>query len=115
LKQGQYSPYSLERQIVSIYAGTSGALDDVAVADIRRFESELLDYIARERKAIFDVIAETKLLEDDTVASIIEVIATFKTRFVPTVAAAVKDAPVEALTGEDSEQITKHVPPAVEK
>jgi len=115
LKQGQYSPYSLERQIVSIYAGTSGALDDVAVADIRRFESELLDYIARERKAIFDVIAETKLLEDDTVASIIEVIATFKTRFVPTVAAAVKDAPVEAFTGEDSEQITKHVPPAVKK
>jgi len=115
LKQGQYSPYSLERQIVSIYAGTSGALDDVAVADIRRFESELLDYIARERKAIFDVIAETKLLEDDTVASIIEVIATFKTRFVPTVAAAVKDAPVEALTGEDSEQITKHVPPTVKK
>ncbi|GDX21745.1 ATP synthase subunit alpha [Actinomycetes bacterium] len=115
LKQGQYSPYSLERQIVSIYAGTSGALDDVAVADIRRFESELLDYIARERKAIFDVIAETKLLEDDTVASIIEAIATFKTRFVPTVAAAVKDAPVEALTGEDSEQITKHVPPAVKK
>jgi F-type H+-transporting ATPase subunit alpha len=115
LKQGQYSPYSLERQIVSIYAGTSGALDDVAVADIRRFESELLDYIARERKAIFDVIAETKLLEDDTVASIIEAIATFKTRFVPTVAAAVKDAPVEALTGEDSEQITKNVPPAVKK
>jgi F-type H+-transporting ATPase subunit alpha len=115
LKQGQYSPYSLERQIVSIYAGTSGALDDVAVADIRRFESELLDYIARERKAIFDVIAETKLLEDDTVASIIEAIATFKTRFVPTVAAAVKDAPVEALTGEDSEQITRHVPPAVKK
>ena len=115
LKQGQYSPYSLERQIVSIYAGTSGALDDVAVADIRRFESELLDYIARERKAIFDVIAETKLLEDDTVASIIEAIATFKTRFVPTVVAGVKDAPVEALTGEDSEQITKHVPPAVKK
>ena len=115
LKQGQYSPYSLERQIVSIYAGTSGALDDVAVADIRRFESELLDYIARERKAIFDVIAETKLLEDDTVASIIEAIATFKTRFVPTVVAAVKDAPVEALTGEDSEQITKHVPPVVKK
>jgi len=115
LKQGQYSPYSLERQIVSIYAGTSGALDDVAVADIRRFESELLDYIARERKAIFDVIAETKLLEDDTVASIIEAIATFKTRFVPTVVAAVKDAPVEALTGEDSEQITKHIPPAVKK
>lgn len=116
LKQGQYSPYSLERQIVSIWAGTSGALDDVAVADIRRFESELLDYIGRERKAIFDVIAETKQLEDDTVASMVEAVASFKTRFVPTIAPIVKDAPVEALTGEGSEQITKHVaPPAVKK
>ena len=115
LKQGQYSPYSLERQIVSIWAGTSGALDDVAVADIRRFESELLDYIGRERKAIFDVISETKQLEDDTVASMVEAVASFKTRFVPTTAAAVKDAPAEALTGEGSEQITKHVPPAVKK
>lgn len=115
LKQGQYSPYSLERQIVSIWAGTSGALDDVAVADIRRFESELLDYIGRERKAIFDVISETKQLEDDTVASMLEAVASFKTRFVPTIAVAVKDAPVDALEGEVSEQITKHVPPAVKK
>ena len=115
LKQGQYSPYSLERQIVSIWAGTSGALDDVAVADIRRFESELLDYIGRERKAIFDVISETKLLEDDTVASMVEAVASFKTRFIPTIAVVVKDAPVEALKGEGSEQITKHVPPAVKK
>ncbi len=115
LKQGQYSPYSLEHQIVSIWAGTSGALDDVAVADIRRFESELLDYIGRERKAIFDVISETKQLEDDTVASMVEAVASFKTRFVPTTAAVVKDAPVDALEGEVSEQITKHVPPAVKK
>ena len=115
LKQGQYSPYSLERQIVSIWAGTSGALDDVAVADIRRFEAELLDYIGRERKAIFDVISETKQLEDDTVKSMEEAVATFKQRFVPTIAGAVNDAPAEALDGEGSEQITKHVPPAVKK
>jgi len=112
LKQGQYSPYSLERQIVSIWAGTSGKLDDVAVADIRRFESELLDFIGRERKAIFDVISETKQLEDDTVKSMEEAVAAFKTRFVPTAAAPVKDAPVEALDNEASEQIQKHVPPA---
>ena len=85
------------------------------MADIRRFESELLDYIGRERKAIFDVISETKLLEDDTVASMVEAVASFKTRFIPTIAVVVKDAPVEALTGEGSEQITKHVPPAVKK
>jgi len=115
LKQGQYSPYSLERQIVSIWAGTSGKLDDVAVADIRRFESELLDFIGRERKAIFDVISETKQLEDDTVKSMEEAVIAFKTRFVPSVAAPVKDAPVEALDSEASEKIIKHVPPAVKK
>jgi F-type H+-transporting ATPase subunit alpha len=115
LKQGQYSPYSLERQIVSIWAGTSGALDDVAVADIRRFESELLDFIGRERKEIFTVISETKLLEDDTVSKMEEAVAAFKQRFTSSVAAAVNDAAAEALESEGSEVITKHVPPAVKK
>ena len=115
LKQGQYSPYSLERQIVSIWAGTSGALDDVAVADIRRFESELLDFIGRERKEIFTVISETKLLEDDTVSKMEEAVAAFKQRFTSSAAAAVNDAPAEALGSEGSEVITKHVPPAVKK
>ena len=115
LKQGQYSPYSLERQIVSIWAGTSGQLDDVPVADIRRFESELLDFIGRERKAIFDVISETKELKDDTVASMVEAVTAFKTRFVSSAAQALVEAPAAALQGEANEQITKHVPPAVKK
>jgi F-type H+-transporting ATPase subunit alpha len=115
LKQGQYSPYSLERQIASIWAGTTGKLDDVAVADIRRFESELLDFIARERKAIFDVISETKQLEDDTVKSLEEAVTAFKKIFVPSVSAAVNEAEAAALEGEGAEQITKHVPPAVKK
>ncbi|NDA95229.1 MAG: F0F1 ATP synthase subunit alpha, partial [Actinobacteria bacterium] len=115
LKQGQYSPYSLERQIASIWAGTTGKLDDVAVADIRRFESELLDFIARERKAIFDVISETKQLEDDTIKSLEEAVTAFKKIFVPSVAAAVNEAEADALEGVEAEQITKHVPPAVKK
>ena len=115
LKQGQYSPYSLERQIASIWAGTTGKLDDVAVADIRRFESELLDFIARERKAIFDVISETKQLEDDTVKSLEEAVSAFKKIFVPSVSAAVNEAEADALEGVEAEQITKHVPPAVKK
>ena len=81
LKQGQYSPYSLERQIVSIWAGTTGKLDDVAVADIRRFESELLDFIARERKEINSVISETKQLDDDTIAKMEEAVTAFKKQF----------------------------------
>jgi F-type H+/Na+-transporting ATPase subunit alpha len=115
LKQGQYSPYSLERQIVSIWAGTSGELDSVAVADIRRFESELLDFIGRERKDIFTVISETKMLEDDTVAKMKTAVADFKKQFKPSAAGVVNDAPAEALDSEGAEAITKFVPPAVKK
>jgi F-type H+-transporting ATPase subunit alpha len=115
LKQGQYSPYSLERQIVSIWAGTSGELDSVAVADIRRFESELLDFIGRERKDIFTVISETKQLEDDTVAKMKSAVADFKKQFKPSAAGIVNDAPAEALDSESAEAITKFVPPAVKK
>ena len=111
LKQGQYSPYSLERQIVSIWAGTTGKLDDVAVADIRRFETELLDFIGRERKDIFTVISETKQLEDDTVAKMEAAVVDFKKQFKSSAAAAVNDAPAKALEGEGAEAITKHVPP----
>ncbi len=115
LKQGQYSPYSLERQIVSIWAGTSGELDSVAVADIRRFESELLDFIGRERKEIFTVISETKQLEDDTVEKMKSAVADFKKQFKPSAAGIVNDAPAEALDSEGAEAITKFVPPAVKK
>jgi F-type H+-transporting ATPase subunit alpha len=115
LKQGQYSPYSLERQIVSIWAGTSGELDSVAVADIRRFESELLDFIGRERKDIFTVISETKMLEDDTVAKMKSAVADFKKQFKSSAAGIVNDAPAEALDSEGAEAITKFVPPAVKK
>ena len=115
LKQGQYSPYSVERQVVSIWAGTTGKLDDVAVADIRRFETELLDFIGRERKEIFTVISETKQLEDDTVAKMESAVADFKKQFKSSVAAAVNDAPAEALDSEGAEAITKFVPPAVKK
>ena len=115
LKQGQYSPYSLENQIVSIWAGTSGALDSVPVADIRRFESELLDFIGRERKEIFTVIAETKQLEDDTVAKMQSAVDDFKKIFKATASAAINEAAAEALDSEASEKIIKHVPPAVKK
>jgi F-type H+-transporting ATPase subunit alpha len=115
LKQGQYSPYSLERQIVSIWAGTAGQLDDVAVIDIRRFESELLEFIALERKAIFDVISETKELSDDTVAAMKDAVVMFKSRFISSAAKAVNEAPAEALDGELAEQVTKYVAPVEKK
>ena len=110
LKQGQYSPYSVERMAVSIWAGTTGNMDSIPVADIRRFESEFLDFIGRERPKIFEVIATTKELTDDTVASLQEAIDTFKKQFSSSATAAVNEAEAEALAGEDNEQITRQVP-----
>ncbi len=110
LKQGQYSPYAVERQAASIWAGTTGQLDEIPVQDIRRFESEFLDFIGTERKGIFDVIAETRDLSDDTIAALKEAITAFKSRFVPSVSKPVNEAPAEALEGEGNEQITRMVP-----
>src|SRR4249919_3746373 len=67
LKQPQSSPFPLEREVVSIWAGTTGALDDIPVSDIRRFERDLHDYIQHNAKQIFDTIAETGQLPDDTI------------------------------------------------
>jgi F-type H+-transporting ATPase subunit alpha len=108
LKQQQYTPFSLERMIVSIWAGTTGQLDVVPVADIRRFESEFLDYVGREHKAIFDVIAESKELSDDTVAKLTAAINTFKEQFASSSASAVNEAPAQAEGSDGTEQITKY-------
>jgi F-type H+-transporting ATPase subunit alpha len=94
----------------SIWAGTTGNMDSIPVADIRRFESEFLDFIGRERPKVFEVIAATKELTDDTVASLQEAIDTFKKQFSSSVTAAVNEAEAEALAGEDNEQITRQVP-----
>ena len=110
LKQGQYSPYSLERQVVSIWAGTTGKLDSVAVADIRRFESELLDFIGREHKDVYSVISETRELSDDTVAKLESIVASFKSMFKPSVAPVVNEKEAEALDSEGQETITRQVP-----
>ena len=110
LKQGQYSPFSVERQVASIWAGTTGKMDSIPVADIRRFETEFLDFIARERKQIFEVISATRELTDDTVASLEEAITTFKTQFKSSVAPAVNEKKADALDDVDNEQITRQVP-----
>ena len=110
LKQGQYSPFSVERQVASIWAGTTGKMDSIPVADIRRFESEFLDFISRERKQIFDVISSTRELTDDTVASLEEAITTFKTQFKSSVAPAVNEKKADALDDVDNEQITRQAP-----
>ncbi len=113
LKQPQYSPFPVERQVVSIWAGTGGHLDDVPVADIRRFETEFLDYIGHSRKGILDAIAETSELSEDTEAALQEAIDDFKKGFQTSSGEMlVNEAPVEALAEEDvdHEKITRYVP-----
>jgi F-type H+-transporting ATPase subunit alpha len=105
LKQGQYSPFSLEKQIASIWAGTTGNLDSVPVADIRRFESEFIDFLARERKEIMTTISETKVLEDETVAKLQAAIDDFKKIFKSSAAAAAAGNEEDPLEGELQEQI----------
>ncbi|TYP85894.1 F0F1 ATP synthase subunit alpha [Blastococcus xanthinilyticus] len=81
LKQGQYSPYPVEREVVSLWLGTTGKLDRVPVSDVRRFESEFLDYIGRGENAVFESIQQTKKLEDDAVASLERAVETFYGQF----------------------------------
>jgi F-type H+-transporting ATPase subunit alpha len=80
LKQPQYSPYPVEDQTVSIWAGTSGKLDEVPVEDVLRFEAEFLEYLKRNSKAL-DTIRETKNLEDDTIRELESAITKFKKSF----------------------------------
>ena len=65
LRQPQYSPYPVQDQVVSIWAGTNGKLDDVPVEDVLRFERELLDYLGRNTE-ILNTIRDTNVLDDDT-------------------------------------------------
>ncbi|WP_404388105.1 F0F1 ATP synthase subunit alpha [Humibacillus xanthopallidus] len=65
LKQPQSNPYPVEEQVVSVWAGTTGKLDDIAVEDIRPFEAELLETLRRDGK-ILQTIRETLKLDEDT-------------------------------------------------
>jgi F-type H+-transporting ATPase subunit alpha len=80
LKQPQFSPYPVEEQTVSIWAGTTGKLDDVPKEDILKFEREFLDHLARKTQ-ILTTIRETNNLEDDTVAALEKEIVAFKRVF----------------------------------
>ena len=76
LKQGQYSPFPVEDQVVSIWAGTTGKLDDVPTEDIRLFEQQFLDHL-RRTTGLLDTIRETGKLEDDTVQALEREISEF--------------------------------------
>jgi F-type H+/Na+-transporting ATPase subunit alpha len=113
LKQPQYAPFPVEHQVVSIWAGTNGFLDDVPVADIRRFEGEFLEFIGRQHKGVFDAITQTGKLDDSTSTSLEQAIAEFKKQFRTAEGEPLHEAEAEAMDAEDvgQEKITRHTKP----
>src|SRR6476661_1669921 len=111
LKQRQAAPFPVEEQVVSIWAGTSGQLDSIAVEDVSRFKTEFLDYLRREKKGLLDAIRESKKFEDETRSGLEDAVKAFKEQFA---ASGAENTPVghEADPGElehevEQEQIVK--------
>ena len=105
LKQPQYAPFPMEKAVVSVWAGTTGQLDDVPLEDIRRFESEFLAYVDSTNGGIFASIRDTNELSDETVGALEKVVDEFKRTFMTSEGhLLVKDVPVEALPEEDIHQ-----------
>jgi len=80
LKQAQFTPFPIEDQVASIWAGTKGKLDDVAIGDVRRFETEMLEYLRRHTE-VLSTIASTGVLTDETEQELEEGIDAFRKTF----------------------------------
>jgi F-type H+-transporting ATPase subunit alpha len=88
LKQDQFVPLSVEKQVLAIYVATSGALDAIPVQEIRRFEREFLQFVETNYAAVLKEVAAKKALDDTIKANIKTAVDAFKDRFMATVAAA---------------------------
>ena len=113
LKQPQYTPYPVQEQVVAIWSGTSGELDEVPTQDVRRFESEFLDYLKSSKPEILRSIAsKNEKLSDDDLNLLRSAIDSFKNTFEKSDGRLLRgDDAVEALDPSevDQEKITRHV------
>jgi F-type H+-transporting ATPase subunit alpha len=82
LKQDQYQPLPFSKQIIIIFAGTNGYLDDLEIEQIRAFESELLKYVESMNPKLLDAIMQKKTIDDALKADIEKTLKEFKQRFV---------------------------------
>ena len=82
LKQGQFSPLPFSKQILIIFAGTSGFLDDLPVEQVRDFEAELYKYVDTSNPGLLRSIMEKKVLDDELKAAMTKVIKEAKETFV---------------------------------
>ena len=80
-KQGQYKPYPVEQQVVSIWAATSGKFDAVPVQDVNRFEREFLDYVIFSHRDVLDEIRDSGKFEEASEATLVTAFGEFVNRF----------------------------------
>jgi len=80
LKQGQYVPLPVEKQVLIIFAGTTGLLDDLPVNVLLRFESELYKHVEQKNPEIFSTIRDKKVLDDELKKTITKLVDDFKTK-----------------------------------
>ncbi len=83
LKQGQYVPMPVERQVISIYAGTNGYLDAVPVEAVREFEHELLRFIDESHPGIMKALIDERQISDKVKAALDPALKAFAAKFVP--------------------------------
>jgi len=81
LKQDQFVPLSAEKQVLGIYVATSGGIDNVTVADVRRFEHEFLQFVETNYPSVLKNIAAKKALDDSIKSEVKTAIDAFKERF----------------------------------
>ncbi len=105
LKQAQYSPMSVEDQVVAIFLGTKGHLDSVPVADVGRFESEFIEHLKASKSTILTDVRESQKLSEDAEAKLASTIADFKKGFATSDGSSVvPDAHVAAMDEADVEK-----------
>ncbi|MBU2661966.1 F0F1 ATP synthase subunit alpha [Actinoplanes bogorensis] len=117
LKQPQYSPYSVVEEVIVIWAGTTGQLDDIPVADVRRFEQDFLGWVKRHRSDTYTAIDSTGLLSDDDVENLKSGVTEFKELFKRgETGSAVNENPAEPLAegSQTRETVTREVPRSTE-
>ncbi|MFC0038015.1 F0F1 ATP synthase subunit alpha [Actinomadura rayongensis] len=106
LKQPQGSPFPVEQEVVAVWAGTSGELDDVPVEDIRRFERGFLDHLERTHPGLLSGIRESGELTDDNLTTLKDSITEFKRGFETSGGDLLGDESVEAIDEESVGQET---------
>jgi F-type H+-transporting ATPase subunit alpha len=105
LKQPQYSPMSVQDQVVAIFLGTKGHLDSVPVADVSRFESEFIEHLKASNSPVLDEIYTSQKLSEETAATLERVVADFKKGFATTDGSSVvPNAHVAAMDESDVEK-----------